>query len=42
MEAFVTRAESSGEEVPPELAEVVKHLRQMMDALDGLTKDLGE
>ncbi|MDQ2666825.1 MAG: D-hexose-6-phosphate mutarotase [Gemmatimonadota bacterium] len=41
MEAFVTQAEASGEEVPPELAAVVKHLRQMMNALDGLTKDLG-
>ena len=40
MEAFVTRAESSGEEVPPELAEVVKHLREIMSALDGLTREL--
>ena len=40
LEEFVARAESSGEEVPPEAILVVAHLREIMSALDGLTKEL--
>lgn len=40
LEEFVARAESSGEELPPEAILVVAHLREIMSALDGLTKEL--
>jgi glucose-6-phosphate 1-epimerase len=40
LEEFVARAESSGEELPSEAVEVVNHLREIMRALDGLTKEL--
>ena len=41
MEAFVETAKASGEEVPPEVLEVMTHLREILAALDGLTKELG-
>ena len=41
LEEFVARADSSGEEMPPEAVEVVNHLREIMRALDGLTKEVG-
>jgi len=41
LEDFVARAESAGEELPPEAVEVVNHLREIMRALDGLTKEAG-
>jgi hypothetical protein len=41
LEEFVARAESAGEELPPEAVEVVNHLREIMRALDALTKELG-
>ena len=36
LEEFVARAESDGEELPPEAAEMVARLREIMQALDGL------
>ena len=36
LEAFVTRAEAEGEALPPEAAEMVARLREIMEALDGL------
>ena len=41
MEAFVATAKASGEEVPPEVLDVMTHLREILAALDGLTKELG-
>ena len=36
LEAFVSRAEAQGEALPPEAAEMVSRLREIMEALDGL------
>ena len=41
LEAFMQKAETSGEEIPAEAVEVMTHLREIMQALDGLTKELG-
>lgn len=37
LEEFVARAESDGEELPPEATEMVARLREIMQALDGLS-----
>ena len=37
LEEFVARAESGGEELPPEAVEMVARLREIVHALDGLT-----
>lgn len=39
LEAFVARAESDGEALPREAMEMVARLREIMQALDGLTAD---
>ena len=36
LEAFVARADAEGEALPPEAAEMVARLREIMEALDGL------
>lgn len=41
VEEFIARADSSGEEIPPEAREVVTHLREIVRALEGLTRELG-
>jgi glucose-6-phosphate 1-epimerase len=40
VETYIERAEATGEELPPEAAQVRTHLREIMIALDGLTKEL--
>ncbi|MEO8623422.1 MAG: hypothetical protein ABI625_20265 [bacterium] len=37
LEDFVARAESEGDELPPEAVEMVARLREIMQALDGLS-----
>ena len=37
LEDFVARAESDGGELPPEAVEMVARLREIMEALDGLS-----
>ncbi|MEP7001627.1 MAG: hypothetical protein ABI969_14165 [bacterium] len=37
LEDFVAQAESEGEELPPEAVEMVARLREIMQALDGLS-----
>jgi glucose-6-phosphate 1-epimerase len=41
LEAFMEKTKATGEEVPPEALELVTHLREIIDALTGLTKELG-
>ena len=41
LEDFVARAESQGEELPPEAAEMIARLKEIMQALDGLTSSMG-
>jgi glucose-6-phosphate 1-epimerase len=41
IEAFIARAESTGDELPPEAVLVMTHLKEIMSALDGLTSELG-
>ena len=42
LEAFVARAESDGEALPPEAMEMVARLREIMHALDGLSSTFDE
>jgi glucose-6-phosphate 1-epimerase len=42
LEEFVARTEQSGEELPPEAAEMVARLREIMLALEGLTSTFGD
>lgn len=42
LEAFVERATASGESLPPEALEMIARLREIVQALDGLTSSLGE
>jgi uncharacterized membrane protein YccC len=42
LEAFVARAHSEGEELPPEATEMVERLQEIMRALDALSSSLGE
>jgi len=37
LEDFVAQAESEGDELPPEAVEMVARLREIMQALDGLS-----
>jgi hypothetical protein len=37
LEDFVARAEAEGDELPPEAVEMVARLREIMQALDGLS-----
>ena len=41
LEDFVARAESDGEDLPPAALEMIARLREIMQALDGLTSTLG-
>ena len=41
LEDFVARAESDGDELPPAAVEMITRLREIMQALDGLTSTLG-
>ena len=41
LEAFVARAESDGDELPPAALEMIGRLREIMQALDGLSATLG-
>ena len=40
LEEFVARVETEGGELPPEATEMVSRLREIMQALDGLTSSL--
>ena len=42
LEAFVARAESDGDALPPEAMEMVARLREIMHALDGLSSTFDE
>ena len=42
LERFVAESEAAGEALPPEAAEMVERLREIVRALDGLTSSLGE
>jgi hypothetical protein len=42
LEAFVARTDASGEALPPEAAEMIARLREIVQALDGLTSSLTE
>jgi hypothetical protein len=42
LEEFVARTESQGDEMPPEAAEMVARLREIMQALDGLSASFGD
>lgn len=41
LEDFVARAKSDGDELPPAALEMIARLREIMQALDGLTSTLG-
>lgn len=41
LEDFVARAESDGEDLPPAALEMIARLREIMQALDGLSSTLG-
>jgi hypothetical protein len=41
LEAFVAESEAAGEALPPEAAEMIARLREIVRALDGLTSSLG-
>ena len=42
LEAFVARAESDGDALPPEAMEMVARLREIMHALNGLSSTFDE
>jgi hypothetical protein len=42
LEDFVARSDAAGEPLPPEALEMVSRLREIVQALDGLTSSLGE
>jgi len=42
LEAFVARSEEAGEALPPQAAEMIQRLREIVRALEGLTSSLGE
>ena len=42
LEAFVARSESNGDELPPEAIEMIARLREIVQALDGLTSSMGD
>jgi len=41
LEAFVARTEAEGGELPVEATEMIARLREIVTALDGLTKSMG-
>ena len=42
LEAYVARSEASGDELPPEALEMIARLREIVQALDGLTSSMGD
>lgn len=42
LEAFLAKAESEGESLPPAATEMVERLREIVSALDALTASLGD
>ena len=42
LEQFATRAVSAGEELPPQLVEMIARLREIVQALDGLAASMAE
>jgi hypothetical protein len=42
LEAFVAKYDARGEELPPAARELVDRLREIVQALDGLTSSLGD
>jgi hypothetical protein len=42
LEAFAEKSEAAGESLPPEAAEMIARLREIVRALDGLASSLGE
>ncbi|MEO6525359.1 MAG: hypothetical protein ABIP93_01910 [Gemmatimonadaceae bacterium] len=42
LEAFAERSEASGDDLPPEAIEMIARLREIVQALDGLTSSMAE
>jgi hypothetical protein len=42
LEDFASRAASEGDSVPPQATEMIAHLREIVQALDGLTASMSE
>ena len=42
LEAFVERSDARGDELPPEAMEMIARLREIVQALDGLTSSMAE
>jgi hypothetical protein len=42
LEAFAARSVSAGEELPPQALEMIERLREIVQALDGLTASMAE
>jgi hypothetical protein len=42
LEDFAARAVSEGDSVPPQATEMIAHLREIVQALDGLTASMSE
>ena len=42
LEDFAARAVSEGDSVPPQATEMIEHLREIVQALDGLTASMAE
>lgn len=42
LEAFVQRAESGGDSMPPQALEMIARLREIVQALDGLAASMGD
>lgn len=42
LEAFAAKAVSEGDSLPPQATEMIAHLREIVQALDGLTASMAE
>ena len=42
LEDFAARTVAEGEALPPQATEMIQHLREIVDALDGLTASMAE
>ena len=42
LEAFATRSVAAGEELPPQLVEMIARLREIVQALDGLAASMAD
>lgn len=42
LEAFAARTVAEGDALPPQATEMILHLREIVDALDGLTASMGQ